>query len=204
MRPDYQKIAQALNMIATKCGDGKLNRMKAIKLLYLADRYHIRKYARPLTADTYVAMRKGVVGSVAKDITYDTDFLDDEAKIYAQKYLKPSGEHEYASVKSIDNDVFSETDLEAIEFSISQFGKFDQWKLAEITHIFPEWKKHEREALEPGGSVPMNYIDFFENPSESDPLFKKYFTHGDPFKPISNEAAKDNFLEGDEQETLWK
>ena len=204
MRPDYQKIAQALNMIAVKCGNGKLNRMKAIKLLYLADRYHLRKYGRPLTSDNYVAMKKGVVGSVARDITNDTDFLDDEARIYAKEYLKPNGEHDYKSLKSVDKNVFSETDLEAIEFSILQFGKFDQWKLADITHIFPEWKKHEKEASEPGGSVPMNYEDFFESPSEFDPLFKEYFPHGDPFKPILNEAAKENFLEENEQEALWK
>ena len=204
MRPDYQKIVQALNLIASKCGRGKLNRMKAIKLLYLSDRYHLRRYGRPLSFDKYVAMKNGAVGSVAKDITYDTDFLDDEVRLYAQQYLRPVGEHNYESLKHVDFDVFSETDKEALEFAVLQFGKYSQWDLKDITHIFPEWKRHEKDTLETGSSTPMDYQDFFEDPLESDPLFRKYFPKGDPFKSISNEAAKESFLEESEQQNLWK
>ena len=204
MRSDYQKIAQALNLVANKCGQGQLNRMKAIKLLYLADRYHIRKYGRPLTGDRYFAMKKGVVGSIARDLTNDSEFLDDEMKVYAQKYLKPVGEHAYKVLENMDPSVFSQTDIEALEFSIVNFGKYNQWDLADLTHVFPEWKKFEKEALQPGGVEAMKYEDFFDDPDENDPLFKKYFPQGDPFKKITNEAAKEIFLEENEQEKLWK
>ena len=204
MNTDYQKITQALNLLAQKCGRGTLNRMKAIKLLYLADRYHLRKYGRPLANDNYYAMERGVVGSVAKDITYDSDFLDDEARLYARKFIQPVGEHEYQSAADVDQKVFSETDLEALTFTISHFGSFDQWSLVDITHVFPEWKKYEQIVKEPGSSVPIKYEDFFEDPLTSDPVFKKYFPDGDVFKYVTAEGAKEVFREWNEQTKLWK
>ncbi len=36
---DYKKATQALNFFAIKCG-GKIDKMKALKLIFFADRYH--------------------------------------------------------------------------------------------------------------------------------------------------------------------
>ena len=60
----YKKATQALNFFALK-KDGKINKMKAIKLIYLADRLHLRKYGRPIVGDIYWAMKLGPVGSRA-------------------------------------------------------------------------------------------------------------------------------------------
>jgi len=64
---DCRKTTQALNYFAIKAG-GTINRMKAIKLVYLADRYHLRKYCRLITNDIYFAMDNGPVASGVKDI----------------------------------------------------------------------------------------------------------------------------------------
>lgn len=56
---NYRKITQALNYLATKNPDKKINKLKAIKLVWIADRYHLRKYGRPITWDTYEAMPLG-------------------------------------------------------------------------------------------------------------------------------------------------
>lgn len=42
--------------------------MKALQLVYFADRYHLRKFGRPITNDEYFAMPYGPVASGAKDI----------------------------------------------------------------------------------------------------------------------------------------
>ncbi len=72
---DLKKAAQSLNCLAKKSG-GRINKMKAIKLIYFADRYYLRKYGRPVANDEYVAMGYGPVGSKTKDIAENTSFLD--------------------------------------------------------------------------------------------------------------------------------
>ena len=49
-----------------------------IKLIFFADRYHIRKYGRPITNDEYLAMDFGPVNSGVKDIAEMSGFLDRE------------------------------------------------------------------------------------------------------------------------------
>ena len=52
-------------------------KMKALKLVYIADRYHLRKYGRLITNDTYFAMNYGPVPSGTKDIAEASEvFLD--------------------------------------------------------------------------------------------------------------------------------
>lgn len=70
---DFKKATQALNYLAKKFG-GNINKMQAIKLIYFADRYHLRKYGRPVTNDEFVAMGYGPVGSKTKDIAENTPF----------------------------------------------------------------------------------------------------------------------------------
>jgi len=159
----YRKTTQALNFFALASG-GRINKMKALKLLYFADRYHLRKNGRPITNDEYFAMNFGPVASGGKDLAEGSDFRPDVEKTYAGQFLNPS-QFEYASLHELDRDVFSETDLEALSFAWSRFGAQDQFTLAEITHAYPEWKKHES-ALQGGvnSRVKMRYDDFLDDP----------------------------------------
>lgn len=138
--------------------------MKAIKLIYFADRYHLRRYGRPVTNDEYVAMGYGPVGSKTKDIAENTSFLDAIESEYNKKYIKRQGIHDIQSVNDLDMNVFSDSDIEALEFAIKHFGHLGQFQLAEVSHAYPEWKRFERK-LESGiGSVfNMDYEDFFKD-----------------------------------------
>ena len=196
MSPDYQKLTQALNYLARICGAGVLNRMKAIKLAYLADRYHLRKFGRPLAADSYYGMKLGPVGTLAKDLVDgDKEFLEDEARQYATTFLGTDGEYNYRSMREVERDVFSASDLEALDFTIEHFGRFTQWQLVDLTHVFPEWKKHETEASKPGNRVPLDYFDFFGDPNPADPAVREFFPAGDPFAQCRNECAREAFEE---------
>ena len=196
MSPDYQKLTQALNYLAQQCGAGVLNRMKAVKLAYLADRYHLRKFGRPLAVDSYYGMKLGPVGTLAKDLVdSDKEFLEDEARQYATKFLSVEGEYEYKSLRDVDRDLFSASDVEALDFAISNFGHLDQWQLADLTHVFPEWKKHELEASRPGNRVPLSYVDFFEDPHPADPILQRVFPTGDPFARCRDAFAREAFEE---------
>ncbi len=145
--------------------------MKAIKLVYFADRLHLRKYGRPIVGDMYWAMKLGPVGSYTKRVAE----LDVPASVldYAKKYIKPADEKKqsFVSLKPTDTDIFSKTDIECLESVYSSLGDKDQFELAELSHDYPEWKKHEKELKAGKKRVSMNYDDFFAEAQKEDILF---------------------------------
>jgi uncharacterized phage-associated protein len=161
----HRKATQALNFFARKAG-GNVNKMKALKLVYFADRYHLRKYGRPVVGDEYVAMNYGPVASGTKDLAEMSDFLGEEEARYAKKFIEPSESGRmYRSISDVDEKVFSESDREALAFAWSRFGRVDKFELSKLTHRYPDWKRHEA-ALQSKvvTRVPMNYRDFLKDP----------------------------------------
>jgi len=170
LETSYKKATQALNFLAEK-KDGKINKMKAIKLIYLADRLHLRKYGRPIIGDVYWAMKLGPVGSRAKR-TAELD-VPENLLSYAQKYIQPEDEKKQSlvSLRSTDTDLFSKTDIECLESVYSAFGDKDQFELAELSHQYPEWVKHAKELRSGKKRVLMDYEDFFSNAEKDDTFF---------------------------------
>lgn len=166
----YETATQALNYLAGKSG-GTLNKLKALKLIYFADRYHLRKYGRPITGDEYLAMPYGPVASSVKDIAEMSSFLDPKVASYAKYFVAPVNKHVFRSVASVDTDPLSESDIEALDFAWDHFGGLDKFELAELTHAYPEWKRHES-ALKHIANVRMDYLDFLDDPpADSNPCF---------------------------------
>jgi uncharacterized phage-associated protein len=140
--------------------------MKALKLLFFADRFHLRKYGRPITNDEYFAMNYGPVPSGGKDLVEGSDFRPDVEKAYAGQYLNSVNRYEYSSVNEVDDIVFSRTDLEALFFAWKSFGSLDEFALADLTHQYPEWKRHEATlGSETCSRAKMSYDDFLEDPA---------------------------------------
>lgn len=186
---NYRKATQVLNLLARKEG-GKINKMRAIKLIFLADRLHLRKYGRPIVGDTYWAMKLGPVGSLVKDIA-ELNVLEDNLR-YAKKFIKPvNGRKQiFISLKKEDLSVFSKTDLECIDAVYEKFSGFDKFKLANITHNYPEWTKHKKELDAGKKRVKMDYDDFFIDTQKGDDLF---------FRSKSDlKMAKESFIESKE------
>ena len=156
----YKKATQALNFLARK-KDGTINKMKAIKLIFLADRLHLRKYGRPVIGDMYWAMKLGPVGSKTKRAA-ELD-LPDDVLLYTKKYIKPTDDKKQSlvSIKEPDLEVFSKTDLECLETVYHTFSDKDQFELAELTHKYPEWPKYQRELKTGKKRVRMDYDDLF-------------------------------------------
>ncbi len=160
---DYRKAVQSMNYLALQAG-GQINKMKLLKLIYFADRYHVRKYGRLVSNDSYVAMKYGPVPSTAKDIAESNDYLAKEIVDYSLRYIEPVDNLTLASAHKVDESVFSESDLEALQFAWDTFGHLDQFELAKLTHEYPEWSKHE-DALNQESCLSMNVLDFLEDPS---------------------------------------
>ena len=175
---DYKKATQAINYLTKKEG-GQIDKLKLIKLVYFADRYHLRRYGRPMVNDAYLAMPLGPVGSSVKDIAEFSDFLDNDERGYAEKYLaRGTREHTIVSIGNVDNDIFSESEVEALDFAYKEFGQYSASTLVNVTHRYPEWDKFKG-ALESKETTrePMLYSDFFKNPSNG--LEDKFALAGD-------------------------
>lgn len=166
--PLCKKSVQAMNYLARK-KDGQINKMKAIKLIYFADRYHIRKYGRPVIGDQYWAMKLGPVASHTLDTAELNSGLEKDCLQYAKTFIShPKGDVKMLNIISkdkVDLKVFSQTDIEALETAYKEFGDKDQFELADISHKYPEWLKHKKEIeVDKKRRVKMDYLDFFANP----------------------------------------
>src|SRR5438045_2739639 len=60
---DREKNIAVAHYVLGRLEDCESNNMYLLKLIFFADRYHIRKYLRPVTADSYFAMERGAVAS---------------------------------------------------------------------------------------------------------------------------------------------
>ena len=172
---------------------GEYNYMALLKLAFFADRFHVRAHARPVSMDDYFAFPYGPAGSMLKDIVLEPDVIFFERSHPIEK----SGPY---SVRLTSNDYaknqFSKSDFEAMNFSLSCFGKFGkqyggEFILSNISHAYPEWDKYS--SLFAAGKTKreeMCYEDFLKNANEKHPMFKTYgFT--DPFKKLSEDEQSD-------------
>ncbi len=194
---EFQKLIQVFNFFAIQNG-GTIDKLKAIKLLFFADRYHVRKYGRPVVWSTYFAMENGPVSSEARDLLEQNEnYLSDQRLKQSKLFLQKKGEYDFQSIKEVDKNVFSETDIEALNFAWDNFKSFDQHTLIDITHAYPEWKQYKK-LFETGQTKrePIDFRDFFRNDSDKEFLLKKLGK--DPFENIESPAAEIELEEEEE------
>ena len=136
---DTTKIIQALNYLACHQPDRQLDNMKAYKLLWLADRYHLRQTGRTITGDSYYAMPFGIVPSDAKCILENAKTKLKNPDGYKDKYIKSIENHQFRSVCDPDLNVFSESDQNALDKVLNLYGNYSALELSNLSHKFPEW-----------------------------------------------------------------
>jgi uncharacterized phage-associated protein len=161
----HKKAVQALNFFAAKDG-GEINKMKAIKLIWLADRAHLRRYGRPIIMDQYYALPFGPIPSNTKDLAEVNIYSSDDEASYRNNYLSTIDKYNYKTINSVDVKVFSETDVAILNSVYANFGQQTEFELSELSHQYPEWKKHEDGLTNKISSrYQMSYLDFFEDPA---------------------------------------
>ena len=201
-----RKATQALNWFARQSASGsphaEINKMKALKLLFFADRYHLRKYGRTVSDCAYYAMKNGPVASEAKHVAEENSRLAPAARGYVRRFVRRRGEYSATSlvhsVADVDFAVLSESDMEALRFAWETFGHYTHEQLVEITHHYPEWKRHERALkFRREKCVPMDCADFFAEPSAG---YNPCHELGEKDRSVGLEL----FRESQEVAALWK
>jgi uncharacterized phage-associated protein len=171
-----RKLVQVLAYVANKSNGNEINKLKAIKLVWAADRYHLRKYGRLVSGDEYYALKYGPVASQIKDIAEEDSFLPETYVKYSKQFIHPDAQKLKISAKQeADKDFLSATDIEALDFAWENFSKYTGFQLAKLSHEYPEWKKFE-DLIESGelSRGKISLTDFFDEPNVS--------VKDDPFK----------------------
>ena len=173
MAKDTRKIVQALTYLANYQPDKVLDNMKAYKLLWLADRYHLRQTGRTITGDAYYAMPFGIVPSDAKCLLENVKTKLKDPKGYKNKYII-SSDHQYKAIAEPDLMVFSDSDQEALDKVLTAYNGYDALQLSNISHKFPEWAfyKEMLKNKDAKNSYKIDLDHFFEDaPEEERQLF---------------------------------
>lgn len=170
-RFDEEKFINALAFFAHR-GVADLTKLKAAKLLYFTDKFHLTRFGRPVIGDRYYCLKYGPLPSAA-------DNYMDEAELSARtgekqfdalfdRYLTVDAAPPYPLYKakhSPDLDVFSESDLEALENTLQQYGRYSAWELVDLTHDELPFKLSNKKRT-PQGRADLPYELFFEGASE--------------------------------------
>lgn len=180
-------IVEAVYYLLKKLGP--TDKLKLVKLIFLADKYHLIKYGRTITNDEYWAMAHGPVGSNIKDVLeYDNDLAMSRAEYaYAKKFFSRANENQFKAndkAQICKFNFLSETDIEALEATIQHFGKMKTWCLRDFTHKYPEWKQYgelfenkgtKRERIQPVELISVIPEDKFGFTSEDIEKAKEIF-----------------------------
>lgn len=154
---DKEKAIELIKYFTNKNG-GQIDKVKLLKLIYLAERYQIRRMGMEITGGKYYAMTFGPVNSEVKDIVESNEVItlvDKETQTYRLEDCFSEYKH------------LSGRELKTLEIIWNQFGSLRAFELVDITHAYPEWKKFESLFNSKKDRFDMSYLDFFDNPDEN-------------------------------------
>ena len=167
-RFSLDKFINALAYFASQ-GINDLTKLKAVKLLYLADRYHLFHYGRPVTGDRYIAMELGPVpegGFQLISRLLEPAEVDDEPRAQALERLEVHRAFRWYPVLRAkgnpDLDVFSESEIEALSSVVKEFGQTRARDLVYLTHKHRAYLRADA-GRSPGSSTALPYEYFFED-----------------------------------------
>lgn len=149
---ERDRASQAVLWLLHRHG-GSLDKLKLVKLVFLADREHLARYGRPVVGGCYFAMLHGPVCS---------ELLDDINQ--SGSAAPPSGGPPFnlhgTQVQSrgpATEEMLSESDIEILHEVDRRFGQMDPFRLRDYTHSLKVWQDNYQKNT----SIPIPYEDFF-------------------------------------------
>jgi uncharacterized phage-associated protein len=167
-RLDADKVV-ATSIYIAQHGPPDLTVGKMMKMLFLADKYHLVRYGRPITGDKYEAMDAGPVPSFAYNLFKQlvikpttppcrqlAEALDVDRSYQLPRFSAKNG-------AQFDADQLSVSDLKAIDKTIEQFGGKTFEELSAITHTMAAYDKAWKSKGFFSKSAHMKFEDFFDD-----------------------------------------
>ena len=131
------KTTQAAAKLLQREG-GRMNYMKLIKLLYLADRAALVRWGRPITMDWYVSMPHGPVLSFTYDKICEAPSSGEPS--YWHRFVSPPADYKVELLGEVPDDQLSRAEEDLLTEIWETHGHLDEWKLVDLTHKLPEWR----------------------------------------------------------------
>jgi uncharacterized phage-associated protein len=132
------KTIQSIGVLLRSDGVKRMNYMRLLKLLYIADRKSLLETGRPITGGPVTAMERGPVLEEVYDLIrgqhremplWDTFFRKDR----------------YDLVELCEPDVgtLSKYEINMLQEIAKEHEDKDEWELVRYTHTLPEWKEND-------------------------------------------------------------
>jgi len=139
-RYDVEKFANAVAYFVKKTGN--MDKLKAAKLLYFLDKYHLMNYGRPVTGDCYHSLDYGPVPSMSLDIMNDVicgvplrRLLHNKRTFETFLQVDKSKRHPvFVLRREPDLEIFSDSELEALDYTVNKHGNQSGPELINLTH----------------------------------------------------------------------
>jgi len=155
----YQKALETLVYVANK----EKRHYWALKVIYFADKEHLRRYGRQIFDDSYRAMKQGPVPSLAYDIVKDVrgdgwfEFIDPDPSTA----LSVPDRYTIIPLREADTSLLSETDMECLDYAYDLIRDLDFSQLKQKSH------DGAYDAVEEDEEMPIeNIIKTLENGKE--------------------------------------
>lgn len=114
---DKQKITEVILYIANKIPE--CTPLRCMRLVYIADKTHLEKYARFISTDIYQATQHdGALPMYAQEI------ITDDFKLKKGYFFKDT--------RQADTDLLSESDTKVLDLVIKLYGEYPMWHLREM------------------------------------------------------------------------
>ncbi len=148
-RINYEKAIEVIVWLANEKPEIDLYHIS--KVLFYADKAHLNKYARPILGDNYICMDYGPVPSGVRDlITMNAWLSSDHLESISNGIrVNPAPHPSITPLRQPNMEFFSETDIECLKASLSEYGDKSFSELRELTH-------NERCYLDTNVNQPIN------------------------------------------------
>jgi uncharacterized phage-associated protein len=143
-----RKVAQIAAYLLDRA-KGRMNYLKLMKLLYLADRESMKCHGWPISGDRYVSMDHGPVLSQTLNLINGAKKFEEHGWDHwiADKADYAVSLRRRATRETLDQ--LSDAELEVLRNVYAKFGKWDQWRLVDYTHRYcREWKDPKGSSLQ--------------------------------------------------------
>lgn len=146
---DAHKAVAAMAYLVSRLEGQKTDKVKLMKLLYLADRDHFLQEGHPITGDDQYAMPYGPAPSSSLNVLCG-QFAPEQAPIF--DYLQ-TRDYEVSFKKLPQPLGLADAERQTLDTTIKKYGAINTWSLSDFTHGLDEYQQ----VFRPGHSTRIPY-----------------------------------------------
>jgi uncharacterized phage-associated protein len=137
-RLDVKKAIQAIGVLFREDRVKRMNYMRLLKLLYVADRESLSETGRPITGGPVLAMPRGPL-------------LEEVYRLIRGQHVEmPNWDrflrkerYELEMIEDPDVGALSKYEIKKLQEVAAKHANHDEWEMVGITHKLPEWIKND-------------------------------------------------------------